>query len=503
MKRLLAACAMAFAALIHQADAQSLLRIGLREDPDILDPTLGRTFVGRIVFAGLCDKLFDIDENLRIVPQLATGFTWSADNRQVTITLRDGVTFHDGERFDAEAAKFSLDRHRTMQGSIRRGELATVTNVEVVDRLTLRLTLSTPFSPLIAQLTDRAGMMVSPRAAQAAGENFGRAPVCAGPMRFVERVAQDHITLERFANYWNRDAIHFDRVEYRIIYDGTVRLANLQAGSIELAETINASDIAAVRRNPALRLAVVDELGYQGIMINVGNGARAASPIGSNPRLREAFELSLDRAVINQVVFGGEFRPGNQWVPPSSPYFQQGFPIPARDVARARALVAAAGLTNPVIELTVANNPEQRQTGEIIQAMAREAGIEVRVRAMEFASALQATNRGDFEAFLFGWSGRADPDGNSYSFIRGGAPNNDGRYANAEVDRLFDEARGINDAAARNRLYEQVTRIVLADRPFIFLYHRRNLVAHAARLQGFQPNPDGIIRLQGVRLAGN
>src|SRR4051812_32645678 len=149
-----------------QAQAQTTLRIGIAEDPDILDPSVGRTYVGRIVFSAFCDKLFDIDEKLNIVPQLALSHETSADGKEMTIKLRPNVKFHDGEPFDAEAAKFSLDRHLTLPSSFRKPELATVDHVEVVDALTIKLVLKVPFSPLIAQLTDRAGMMVSPKAAK-------------------------------------------------------------------------------------------------------------------------------------------------------------------------------------------------------------------------------------------------------------------------------------------------------------------------------------------------
>src|SRR6266700_4880289 len=132
------------------------LRFGLAEDPDVLDPTLARTFVGRVVFAALCDKLFDVDEKLNIVPQLATSYEWSADSKALTIKLRKGVTFHDGEKLDAAAAKFNIERHKTMAGSNSRGELAPVTTVDVVDESTVRLNLSAPFSPLLAALADRA-----------------------------------------------------------------------------------------------------------------------------------------------------------------------------------------------------------------------------------------------------------------------------------------------------------------------------------------------------------
>src|SRR4051812_22829115 len=169
--------AMTAAALLFSfsagALAQTTLRIGLAEDPDILDPTMARTYVGRIVFASFCDKLFDIDEKLNIVPQLARSHETSADGKVVTIRLRSGVKFHDGEPFDAEAAKFSLERHLNLPGSFRKPEVAALDHVEVVDPLTIRLVLKTPYSPLIAQLTDRSGMMVSPKAAKEQGDKFG------------------------------------------------------------------------------------------------------------------------------------------------------------------------------------------------------------------------------------------------------------------------------------------------------------------------------------------
>ena len=197
------------------AQAQTTLRIGLAEDPDILDPTLARTYVGRIVFASFCDKLFDIDEKLNIVPQLALSHETSADGKEVTIKLRPGVKFHDGEPFDAEAAKFSLERHLTHAGRRSASRSSPqLDHVDVVDPLTIKLVLKTPFSPLIAQLTDRAGMMVSPKAAKEAGDKFGLKPVCAGPYKFVERVQQDRIVFEKFADYWNKDNIHIDRIVY-------------------------------------------------------------------------------------------------------------------------------------------------------------------------------------------------------------------------------------------------------------------------------------------------
>src|SRR5262244_2326191 len=253
--------------LMFQASAfaETTLRIGLAEDPDILDPTMARTYVGRIVFASFCDKLFDIDEKLNIVPQLALSHETSADGKEVTIKLRPNVKFQDGEPFNAEAAKFSLERHLTMTGSFRKPELAAVDHVEVVDPLTIKLVLKAPFSPLIAQLSDRAGMMVSPKAAKEAGDKFGLHPVCAGPYKFVERVQQDRIVFEKFADYWNKDNVFIDRIVYLPIVDSTVRLANLKSGGLDLIERVLATDIKDVRADPRLVLSTAPELGYLGL----------------------------------------------------------------------------------------------------------------------------------------------------------------------------------------------------------------------------------------------
>src|SRR6195256_2354110 len=273
--------------LSFEATAQTTLRIGLAEDPDILDPSMARTYVGRIVFAAFCDKLFDIDEKLNIVPQLALSHETSADGKEMTIKLRPGGKFHDGEPLDAEAAKFSLERHLTLQGSFRKPELATVDHVEVVDPLTVKLVLKTPFSPLIAQLTDRAGMMVSPKAAKEAGEKFGLHPVCAGSYKF--------------ADYWNKDNVFIDRVVFLPIVDATVRLANLKSGGLDLIERVLATDIKDVRADKRLKLATALELGYMGLTINTGNDKNKGA-LSQSVKVRQARDLSLDREGINQVA---------------------------------------------------------------------------------------------------------------------------------------------------------------------------------------------------------
>jgi peptide/nickel transport system substrate-binding protein len=497
-RRLLLALALLAGAAIAQAQT---LRVGLAEDPDALDPTLARSFVGRVVFAGLCDKLFDIDEKLNIVPQLATSYEWSADGKALTMKLRQGVTFHDGEKFDAAAVKYNIERHKTLAGSNRRGELAPVTTVDVIDPATVRLNLSAPFAPLVAQLTDRAGMMVSPKAAQAEGEKFASHPVCSGPYKFVERVPQDRIVLERYANYWNKDAIHFDKVIYTPIPDATVRLANLRSGQLDFIERVAPSDMEKIRAEKKLKTASITEIGYQGITINVGKSDKAkASPLGRDPRVREAFELSLDRNGLVQVVMDNEAIVGNQWVPPTNTWYAKNVPIPKRDIARAKQLLKEAGVPNPSFTLLTTTASDAQRIALVVQAMAREAGFDIKIQTSEFATSLNMADKGDFEAYVLAWSGRPDPDGNLYSFDVCKQPLNYAGYCDAETDKLINDSRQARDPAQRKKIFEQVAARVLKDRPIVYLYHRKWLWAFNPKLTGVREVPDGLLRLQGLKM---
>ena len=478
------------------------LRIGLAEDPDLLDPTRARTFVGRIVFSALCDKLFDIDEKLGYVPRLATAHEWSADKKALTIKLRQGVTFHDGEPFDAEAAKYNIERHKTMKGSNRSGELRPVSSVDVVDASTIRLNLAAPFSPLLAALADRAGMMVSPKAARASGEDFANQPVCSGPFKFVERVAQDRIVLERFDGYWDKANIHFDKVIYTPIPDATVRLANLKSGQFDFIERAAASDMAALRKDSRFKTAAITEIGYQGITINIGKSDRAKqNPLGKDARVREAFELSLDREGIVQVVMDGEATVGNQWVAPTNPFYAKNMPIPKRDVAKAKALLKEAGVANPSFSLMTATTADAQKIAQVVQAMAKEAGFDVKIQSTEFATSLNLADTGDFDAYILAWSGRADPDGNLYSFDACKQPLNYAGLCDPKVDELLNLSRTQSDAADRRKTFEQIAAIVLKERPVVYLYHRKWLWAYTNKLSGVRELPDGLLRVDGLKMA--
>ena len=498
--RLAAAAAALVMSLTAGAQAQTTLRVGIAEDPDMLDPSLGRTYVGRIVFSAFCDKLFDIDAKLNIVPQLALSQETSADGKAVTIKLRPGVKFHDGEPLDAEAAKFSIERHMTMPGSFRKSELASVDHVDIVDPLTIRLALKTPYAPLIAQLTDRSGMMVSPKAVKEQGDKFGLHPVCAGPYKFVERVQQDRMVFEKFADYWNKDNVFIDRIIFLPIIDATVRLANLKSGGLDLIERVLATDIKDVRSNSNLVLSTAPELGYLGLTININND-KSNGALSQSAKVRQALDLAIDREALNQVVFNGEFTPGNQWVPPTHPFYQKKFPIQPRNVDKAKALLKEAGVALPVsVDLMVTKGAENEAVSQVVQSMAAEAGFDLKIRVIEFATSFKQAQAGEFQIFQINWSGRIDPDGNSYVFLHSGAPQNDGHYANPDADKLMEEGRQVSDQAQRRAIYEKLTAITMKDQPLIYIYHRSTLIAYRKNLDGYRQLPDGLMRVVGLKL---
>ena len=492
---------------VAQAPKKALV-VALNQDPDILDPTLSQSYVGRIVFASMCEKLYDIDETLTVYPQLAAELPRLADGgKTVTIKLRTGIKFNDGTPMDAAAVKFSLDRHREMKGSNRRSELNSVNDVEVVDPATVRLRLKSPFAPLVAILADRAGMPVSPAQAKKLDDKFGTQPICVGPWTFKERVPQDRIILERSTHYGDPKAAGFDQVVFRIIANDNVRLANLRSGDIDLMHRVAPSDAVSLQKEGRFEVSNVTGLGYNAININLRNKTGKQNPPGdlgtplaNDPRVREAFDLSIDRVALNQVAWEGQYTPDCTPISPVSPFYDKARKCPGRDVARAKKLLADAGLAGGyAFELTLVNDPQQRRVGEILQGMAKDAGFTVSLKPTEFASLLTQDDAGAYQATLIGWSGRLDPDANIHQFQTCTGSLNTTHVCDETVDTQLNRAREVSDLKERFELYRQaVDRLVGSTRSIIYLYHDNYLVAFPKNLKGYKAVPDGLIRLKSV-----
>lgn len=492
----------AFAALLATAPAHAAgtLRFGLEFDPDVLDPARNVSYTDRIVFNAMCDSLLNIDRELNFVPELATAWAWSDDRLALTLTLRDGVVFQDGEPFTAEAMRANLERYRSAPESVRRTELAPIVGLDVPDARTLRIRLSHPYAPLLSLLANRSGTPLSPRILGRTPDEIAAHPVCAGPFAFLERVAQDHITLDRFPGYWNAAAVSLDRIVFRTVPDSTVRRVNLQAGALDIVDKLAPTDMAQVAADPKLRVVTSPSLGFQPIALNVGNGPGADTPLGRDPRVREAFEKSIDRDAINQVVFDGQFVPSNQTEAPGSRYWDPARPVPPRDLEGARRLLREAGVGRVPVTFVTNNDPVNAQIAQVIQAMAGEAGFDVKIVSLESAGAGDLTRRGQYGASMLIWSGRPEPDGNvSYWVGCKGSVNWTG-YCNADVDALLRRGAETIEPEARVPVYRALTEAWQRDRPYIVLFHFTWIWGVSARVEGFAPRPDGIARPIGLRL---
>lgn len=482
--------------------AAGTLRYGMQDDPDALDPAQSGSYAGRVVFAAMCDKLIDTNAQMQFVPQLATSWSWSPDNLSLTLKIRPNVRFQDGTLLDAAAVKTNLERYLHASYSLRKAELGPLTSVVVIDPHTVRLVLARPYAPLLAVLADRAGMMLSPAALQRAGKKIALHPVCAGPFQFVERVAQDHITLERFAGYWNAKAIHLDRIIYRMIPNAAVRLEDLEAGTLDVAEQIPPPDVAAMLHHTNLQLISSPALAYATISFNVAHGPAADTPLGQDARVRRALALAIDREALDKVVFNGEFIANNQTEVPHSTYWDPAFPVMPADPAAAKKLLAAAGHPSVSFTLLTDNTPTDAEVGQVIQSMAATAGFHIALRPSDAAAEVAAARAGNYQAALVFWSGRSDPDFNLSIWLACNGFLNWGHYCSKPFDTLLTQARSTTNTAARQALYDKVVAAYLEDVPHLFLYNLRWLWGATKRMQGYTPEPDGLFRPEGITLGG-
>jgi peptide/nickel transport system substrate-binding protein len=499
MRTMLIGAALALSASAAMAQT-SQIRIGLQDDIGSLDPARSVQFVDRVVFASLCNALVDITPDLKFTPMLATSWTTSADGKTLTFKLRQGVKFQDGEPFNAAAVKANLERDRTLQTSNRKSELASIDHVDVVDPSTVAIVLKQPDASLLASLSDRAGMMLSPKTF-ADPASVASHPVCSGPYKFVQRVQNDRVVLEKFDGYWDAAKYPIQRIVFQPIPDATVRLANLRSGSLDMLERLAPSDVTSVKGDANLKFVPVAGLGYYYVAFNVGNGPRSNSAL-RDKRVREAFDLAIDRDAINQVIGTGIFTPANQALPKSSPYFDAALPSVHRDVAKAKALLKAAGHEHIDLEFAYPNNTVSSQIVQMMQAMVGEVGFNLKLRPTDYAAQLNAAHNGDFQAMYLGWSGRVDPDGNLHQFTTCAGNLNYGKYCNPDVDKALDAARVKLTTADRKAQYDAAAKILADEDPLVYIYAQPWPFVLAKKVQGFTPYPDGLIRLRGVSVKG-
>ena len=468
--------------------AQSI-GIGLHQDPPNLDPILSQAFSDRSVTYQIFDRLVDIDENLAIVPMLATSWTVSDDGTSYTLQIREGVTFHDGTPLDAEAVEYTLDRNLTREGSARRDELSSVAGVTVTGPYEVRIDLHAPNAAILAVLSGNAGAIVSPTAAEAAGMDFGNAPVGSGPFVYDGRERQNHVTLRANPDYWG-GAPDIEELVFRPFPDGDVRVANLLSGGVDVIVPIEPKDIASTQEASGYDVVAYDSLGWRALVMNL------TRPPFDDERIRRAVAHSIDRQALATVVYEDAVIPLIGPFPEGTPGYDPELEAPAYDPEAARALLEEADAVGT--ELTLLILPHEVLHGQFWQAMLTQVGFDVRIEQMEAGPYLEVVNNLEHDATLVGWSGRIDPDPQFYPWVHTDGNLNWGGFADERIDTMMDDARTETDPEAREQLYRDVARLVVEESMIVWGIQNQNIIGVTEEIEGIRLIPDGTIRWHGV-----
>lgn len=488
------------------------LTVALGSAPDTLDPVETQSRIAGSILPNLCEKLYDIDANLKINPMLASALpTISPDGKTYTITLRSGVKFNDGTPFDAAAVKTSLERAKTDKLSAQAANLAAITAVTVVDPTTVKLTLSAPSAPLLSILADRAGMVASPTQLSKLGAKFGTAPVCVGPFAFDSRPSSDTIVLKKSQYYYDASQVKLNKVTFQVVTQPNIRAANLRSGDIQLAADISPTDVASLQGNSTTTVLSAQSLGYQLIVLNVSDSHGAGTPpfttvntpLAQHQDLRQAFSLALDREQINQAVYAGQEFPSCNMIPANSPLYTKETGC-GPDLAKAKQLVAASGVPTPIpVTLIIqASNDLQTKLGTVVQSMAQQAGFKVTLKPEEAVTGGNDAKTGHFDAYACSWSGRVDPDQNTSIWW---SPTSALNYSGAnyeEINKLQASARVVTDAAQRKDQYAQLTQAGITAGNYVVLFHDRLLLGSSKKVSGVDYFSNGVIRLKTASVSG-
>ena len=463
--------------------------IALESELRTLDPLDSSLLVEREVFYNMYDSLFTIDPSLKIQPGLVKSWDVS-DPMNYKFTLQSGVKYQDGTAFNAQSVKDNIQRYQTTSTSRRKSDLASVGSVEVVDETHVTFHLKKPDATLLATLVDRAGMMLSMAAVQAGGQNFSLAPTGAGsgPFEFVEWKRNDHLTLKKNPGYWKAGLPYLDGVTYRAIPDVNAILAALKTGDIDIARTIAPKDVASVKADSTFIYRDTPAIGFNGFELNTG------APPFNDPAKRQAVALAIDRYEVLKNINFNIGVVGYGPIPPSSWAFDSSEKIyDHADAAKAKSTATGFSFT-----YKTTSDPINQQLAALLQSELAAAGITMNIQTEEFATYVQECATHKFQACNVNWSGRIDPDGNTYAWWHTKGDFNDSLYSNAQVDAWLEDARVNTDQNKRKQDYVNAQKQIVADAPYIFTVFGVSAQISDTKIHGFTLYPDLMIRMASV-----
>jgi peptide/nickel transport system substrate-binding protein len=475
-----------------------VLRAASAVDVTTLDPHAGTSGYDYWMIYPIYDTLIGYDPGT-LEPQPGLAESWEFEEPTVlTLHLREGVTFHDGTAVDASAVQYNLERVLAQESNIK-SDLATLDHVEVVDDLTVRLHLTEPNAAMLGILADRAGMMVSPTAADAAGDDFASNPVGAGPFKFVEHRPGQLIKYEAYDGYWNPELPYLDGIEFHILAEAETRLNGLLSGEVDFVHRIEPQTVEQVDSD--------DDLAYEQY-VGIGDAKiiyfDTSKPPFDNKQLRQAVNVALDREKLTEAATFGTGEPAFMPIPSAHwAHQEQLAPGYEYDVDRARELVAEAGVDR--LSFTLVHQPDAVDTrvAEIVQAQLAAADIQVELVPVELTQSVQEyfTDR-KYNAGNFGWTGRPDPNMTFLQIFGKDAFFNAGKYEIAGLTDLLAQAAATTETSERDAIYAELVELTLDEAIIAPLFFRSTTDAFSAKVTGYTPNLLSKPRFAEVSRAG-
>lgn len=501
-----------WASLAWAQTPPNVLVVGQIAEPQSLDPHAVTAVNDFRILVNIYDGLVRYsDGTLEVEPALAESWTVSADGLTYVFQLRQGVQFHDGTPFNAEAVVFNFERmlnedhpyHNTGPFPLA-FFFGQVDQVEATGEHEVTFTLSEPFAPFLSNLAYPTGLIISPEAVRTHGEDVGRSPAGTGPFQFREWVSNARVTVVRNDNYWE-GAPDLEAVIFRPITDANTRVAEMMAGGIDLMVEVPPDNVSAFNRDPMFN--VFEEAGPHlwFLILNLKEG-----PMQSR-EVRQAINYAIDKeALVNEVLQGtatvaaGPTPPAFNWA-----YNEALDPYPY-DPERARALIAEAGYAGATLTFYVTEGGsgmlDPLSMGAAIQADLNAVGLNVRIETYEWNTFLGLVNpglEGKADMAQMAWMTN-DPDTLPFLALRTDAwPENggfnSGYYSNPQVDALLEQARQSTDINERARLYREMQVIVQEDAPWAFIANWQQNAVATSQVQNFRLQPSFLLELKDVR----
>ena len=469
------ALAMAFAgALIAGAAGAQEITVGLQLEPPHLDPTSAAAgAIDQVTYQNVYEGLTRFEEDGSIAPSLAREWEVSQDGTVYTFALEEGVSFHDGTTMDAEDVVFSLDRARAEASTnAQKGLFEGIASVEAVDPATVRVTLSEPDGLFPFKMAWGDAVIVAPESA----DGLTQAPVGTGAFRFEDWVQGDRIVLARNEEYWGEPA-PLERATFKFIADPTAAFAAVMAEDVDAFLGFPAPEnLTQFEADPRFAVQVGTTEGETILAMN-----HRREPL-SDPRVREAIALAVDRqAIVDGAMFGYGTPIGTHFAP-HHPAYVDLTAEPPHDPERARALLEEAGATDLTLSLKLPPPSYARRGGEILAAQLREVGIETEAESLEWAQWLEQVFTGhDYDLTIVAHTEPldigiyADPD---YYF----------GYDSPEVREVMERLSGTTDEAERMGLLQEVQRAVAADHVNAYLFQLPSLNVVREGVEGIWPD---------------